>query len=81
MGRVTTTTTPPTTDVRTLGYIGRERYYEALAYAASIFPSGTVWSELVLGVEPIESTRRGTWAYYRVVPGALAAMAAALQPA
>lgn len=40
-------------------YIGRERYYDALAYAASVFPSGTVWSELVLGLEPTESTRRG----------------------
>jgi ArsR family transcriptional regulator len=29
----------------------------------------------------VESTRRGTWAYYRVVPGALSALAAALQPA
>src|SRR5436190_24069529 len=27
-----------------------------------------------------EATRRGTWAYYRVVPGTLAAMATALQP-
>lgn len=39
-------------------FIGRERYYEALAYAASIFPRGTVWSELLLGAEPVESTRR-----------------------
>ena len=29
-------------------YIGRERYYEALAHAASVFPSGTVWSDLIL---------------------------------
>src|SRR5213592_3397567 len=28
----------------------------------------------------VESTRRGTWAYYRVVPGTLAALAAALTP-
>jgi hypothetical protein len=36
--------------------IGRARYYEALAYAATIFPSGTVWSDLVLGIEPPAST-------------------------
>jgi hypothetical protein len=40
-------------------YIGRERYLEALTYAATIFPSGTVWSDLVLGVEPLASTRAG----------------------
>ena len=40
-------------------YIGRERYLDALAYAARIFPSGTVWSELVAGLEPPESTRAG----------------------
>lgn len=28
----------------------------------------------------VESSRRGTWAYYRVVPGALRALAAALTP-
>src|SRR5436309_5392915 len=28
----------------------------------------------------VEATRRGTWAYYRVVPDALAALAAALTP-
>ena len=40
-------------------YIGRERYYDALAHAAAIFPSGTVWSDLVVGLEPAESTVRG----------------------
>jgi hypothetical protein len=40
-------------------YIGRDRYLEALAHAASVFPSGTVWSDLVLGLEPIESTQAG----------------------
>ena len=40
-------------------YIGRDRYLEALARAASVFPSGTVWSDLVLGLEPIESTLAG----------------------
>src|SRR5213595_3950004 len=28
----------------------------------------------------VESTRRGTWAYYRVVPETLAALASALRP-
>ena len=31
-------------------YIGRERYLEALAHAAGVFPAGTVWSDLVLGL-------------------------------
>ncbi len=39
-------------------YIGRERYFEALRYAASIFPGGTVWSDLLVGIEPIESTMK-----------------------
>jgi hypothetical protein len=51
-------------------YIGRERYVEALAYAAQIFPSGTVWSDLVLGLEPTDSTLAGieALAAARVVP-------------
>lgn len=40
-------------------YIGRERYLEALAHAAAIFPAGTVWSDLVMGLEPGESTMEG----------------------
>ena len=40
-------------------YIGRERYLDALAHAATIFPSGTVWTELAMGLEPPESTRAG----------------------
>src|SRR5262245_52355012 len=40
-------------------YIGRERYLEALAHAAGVFPSGTVWSDLVMGLEPAESTLAG----------------------
>jgi len=40
-------------------YIGRERYYDALRYAATVFPSGTVWSDLVVGLEPADSTMRG----------------------
>jgi hypothetical protein len=39
--------------------IGRDRYYDALAYAATIFPSGTVWSDLIIGLEPLESTKAG----------------------
>lgn len=39
--------------------IGRERYYEALRHAAAIFPSGTVWSDLVVGLESEASTLRG----------------------
>jgi hypothetical protein len=38
-------------------YLGRSRYLKALRYAATIFPRGTVWSEIVVGLEPIESTR------------------------
>ena len=40
-------------------YIGRERYYDALGYAATVFPSGTVWSDLVVGLELPDSTMRG----------------------
>jgi len=40
-------------------YIGRERYYEALTYAATVFPSGTVWSDLIVGMESIDSTMQG----------------------
>ena len=40
-------------------YIGRQRYLDALGYAATVFPSGTVWSDLVLGLEPLESTMAG----------------------
>ena len=47
-------------------YIGRERYYEALAYAASVFPSGTVWSDLILGLESTESTLQGIDALVRI---------------
>ena len=51
-------------------YIGRERYLEALAYAAGVFPGGTVWTDLVLGIEPAESTIAGIEALARlgVVP-------------
>lgn len=40
-------------------YIGRDRYLEALARAGAVFPSGTVWSDLALGLEPVESTMAG----------------------
>ncbi len=40
-------------------YIGRERYLEALERAAQVFPSGTVWSDLVVGLEPLDSTMAG----------------------
>ena len=36
-----------------------QRYLEALAYAARIFPSGAVCTHLVLGLEPLASTRKG----------------------
>lgn len=39
--------------------IGRDRYIEALKYAASIFPNGTVASHLVVGLEPPGSTVKG----------------------
>jgi hypothetical protein len=44
-------------------YVGRERYLEALAYAARIFPSGTVWSDLAIGLEPSASTIAGIDAF------------------
>ena len=40
-------------------HIGRDRYLDALQYAASIFPSGTVTSNLIVGLEPLESTTEG----------------------
>jgi len=39
--------------------IGRERYLNALRYAATIFPNGTVASHLIVGLEPMESTVAG----------------------
>lgn len=39
--------------------VGRPRYYDALRHAATIFPNGTVWSDLIVGLEPIESTLEG----------------------
>ena len=39
--------------------IGRDRYIEALKYATTVFPSGTVASHLVVGLEPPGSTVQG----------------------
>ena len=39
--------------------IGRDRYIEALKYAASIFPNGTVASHLIVGLEPPGATCQG----------------------
>src|SRR5262245_19838719 len=69
-------------------YIGRQRYLDALGHAARIFPSGAVWSDLVLGIEPSESTIAGidALAALGVVPvlsarRSLSPAAAALDPA
>jgi hypothetical protein len=40
-------------------HVGRDRYYDALQHAAAIFPSGTVWSDLIVGLEPTASTIAG----------------------
>jgi hypothetical protein len=53
---------PPTLERHCAGRvrrIGRERILEALNRAATVFPSGTVWTELVVGIEPLASTRAG----------------------
>ncbi len=39
--------------------VGRKRYMDALAYAAKVFPSGTVASHLIVGLEPPGSTCMG----------------------
>mgnify|MGYP001101387709 CR=1 FL=1 len=39
--------------------IGRERFLEALEYAATVFPSGGTTCHLIVGLEPMASTRRG----------------------
>ncbi|MFQ5427373.1 MAG: radical SAM protein [Thermodesulfobacteriota bacterium] len=41
------------------GLIGRQRTLDALKYAAGIFPSGTVASHLIVGLEPPGSTIQG----------------------
>jgi hypothetical protein len=37
--------------------VGREHLLETLRYAATIYPRGTVWTELVIGLEALDSTR------------------------
>ncbi len=39
--------------------VGRERFLEALAYAATVFPSGATTCHLIVGLEPMESTHEG----------------------
>jgi len=39
--------------------IGRRRFLDALAYAATVFPSGGVTCHLMVGLEPLASTREG----------------------
>ncbi len=39
--------------------IGRTRFLDALAYAATVFPPGAVISHLIVGAEPLESTQEG----------------------
>lgn len=39
--------------------INRSKYLDALKYAVKIFPAGAVTSELLLGMEPAESTKAG----------------------
>lgn len=36
-------------------YIGRDRYLEALAHAATVFPRGTVWTDLVAGLDDVDT--------------------------
>ncbi len=42
-----------------LKLLGRQRYFDALRYAGKIFPSGAVVSNLIIVLEPIESTNKG----------------------
>ncbi len=39
--------------------IGRERFMEALEYATTVFQSGGVTCHLIVGLEPLDSTREG----------------------
>ena len=41
------------------GDVGRERYFSALAYAATVFPAGAVTSHLVVGAEDPLATAQG----------------------
>lgn len=46
--------------------VGRGRYDDALGYAATVFPQGAVWSELIAGLEPPAATRAGIDAVARL---------------
>jgi len=39
--------------------VSRERYFTALSYASKIFPNGAVVSNLIVGLEPLSSTKKG----------------------
>lgn len=39
--------------------VGHQRFLDALGYAATVFPSGGVTCHLIVGLEPIASTRAG----------------------
>jgi hypothetical protein len=39
--------------------IGRQRFLDALEYAASVFPSGATSCHLMVGLEPVDATRAG----------------------
>lgn len=42
-----------------MSLVGRDRYFQALGRAAKVFPSGAVVSNLIVGLETIESTLKG----------------------
>lgn len=46
--------------------IGRDRFFNALEYAAKVFPSGAVVSNLIVGLEPPSSTMAGIDALTRI---------------
>lgn len=61
-------------------HVGRKRILDALGHAASVFPGGTVWTDLVVGLESLESTTAGIDALTRAgVAPVLALERAALQ--
>lgn len=39
--------------------VGRQRFLDALAYATTVFPAGSVVCHLIIGLEPLSSTREG----------------------
>ncbi len=42
-----------------MSIVGRDRYFQALSRAAKVFPSGSIVSNLIIGLEPLESTFKG----------------------